>query len=284
MIQKTPLETLNLLFPQWQGSGTTNELYTGAMLLYEHLQKLAKFEFVPVKPKQKLNVEREILGYSSILQQLSEAKKIIQTYNPSRIFVIGGDCGIDVAPISFLNQKYDRDLAVVWLDAHGDLNTPTSSPSKHFHGMPLRVLLGEGDDQIIQLSFSRLHPKQVFLVGARDFDRSETSYLKQEKISLFPPKTIENNYKEIIKAIAKTNCNHLYIHCDLDVIDPIYFPFVKCPASGGLSLEVIKLLLQELKSHFNVVGFSVTESAAVDESALARIESLVNVTKKIMSK
>ena len=250
------------------------------MLLYEHLRKLAEFKSVPVQSTQELNIEREILGYSSILQQLLKAKKIIQKYNPSRIFVIGGDCGIDIAPISFLNQKYDGDLAVVWLDAHGDLNTPTSSPSKHFHGMPLRVLLGEGDEQIIDLSFSTLHPHQVFLVGARDFDSPEISYIRQANISLFPPQTIEYNCQELIKAIAETNFNHLYIHCDLDVIDPAYFPFVKCPASGGLSLEVITSLLQQLQSHFNIVGFSITESAAVDESALTKIEGIIQVFRK----
>lgn len=277
MIQKTSSETLNLLFPQWQGSGHTNELYTGAMLLHERLQKLAKFESVPIQPTQKLTIEKEILGYSAIITQLSTARKIIQQYNPAKIFVIGGDCGVDVAPISFLNQKYNSDLAVVWIDAHGDLNTPSTSPSKHFHGMPLRVLLGEGDEQIIQLSFSRLEPKQVFLVGGRDFDPPETSYLRQKNISLFPPQTIGDDHQQLIEAIAKTNYNNLYIHCDLDVIDPVYFPFVKCPATNGLSVEVITLLLQHLQSNFNVVGFSITESAAMDELALAKIESIIQL-------
>lgn len=271
---------LNLLFPQWQGSGTTNELYSGAMLIYERFQQLAQFETVPVLPIQELNIERNILGYSSIIQNLLSTKKIIQQYNPSRIFVIGGDCGVDVAPISFLDRKYDGDLAVVWLDAHGDLNTPATSPSKHFHGMPLRVLLGEGDEQIINLSFSKLHPKQVFIVGARDFDPPETSYLKQEKISLFSPQTIENNDRQLIDAIAKTKYNHLYIHFDLDVIDPSYFPFVKCPASNGLSIEAIVSLLQKLQSNFNIVGFSITELAAASKSDLEIIDRIINLTQK----
>ena len=57
----------------------------------------------------------------------------------------------------------------------------------------------------------------------------------------------------------------------------MYFPFVKCPASGGLSPEVITILLQHLQSSFNVVGFSITESAAVDELALAKIESIIQL-------
>lgn len=276
MSQKVQPKTLNLLFPQWQGSGTTDELYVGAMLLYDRLQDLAEFTSVSVQPLETLKVERDILGYSQILKHLSEAREIIEAHNPTRIFVTGGDCSIDVAPISFLNQRYSGDLAVVWLDAHGDLNTPASSPSSHFHGMPLRVLLGEGNDKLLKLSFSTLQPNQVFLVGARDFDLPETRYLEQESISLFPPKIVENTSQGLIEAIAKAHFNNLHIHCDLDVIDPIDFPHVKYPAAGGLSPKVLTSLLQHLQSRFNVVGFSITECAAADEQELAKIETIID--------
>ena len=143
------------------------------MLIHDRLKDRGRFFQVPVSLDRTLKVENKILGYSPILQQLTKVRETIWQHNPDRLFVIGGDCSIDIAPISFLNHKYARDLAVIWIDAHADLNTPASSPSHHFHGMPLRVLLGEGDAKIIELSDSVLSSKQVFLVGARDFDPPE---------------------------------------------------------------------------------------------------------------
>ena len=294
MTQINSPKALNLLFPQWQGSGATNELYNGAMLIRDCLQNRGQLVSVPVALNQTLKLEKSILGYSSIIQQLSQAKKIVQQHNPDRLFVIGGDCSIDIAPISFLNQKYERDLAVIWIDAHADLNTPASSPSHHFHGMPLRVLLGEGNAKIIELSSSVLSPKQVFLVGARDFDPPERNYLEQQNIPLFAPKTVirsphrlggawrrppsavEDSCQDLIKAIANSNYRNIHIHCDLDAIDPLEFPWVKCPVKNGLSLELLTDLLQQLSSCFNLVGFSMTEFAPVEKQGLEKITKLVS--------
>lgn len=269
-------KTLNLLFPQWQGSGITNELYHGAMSIYDYLKEMTQFDRVPVPPNQTLKLEKGILGYSLILQQLSQAKQIIQQHDPNRLFVIGGDCSIDIAPISFLNQKYNSDLAVVWLDAHADLNTPASSPSKHFHGMPLRVLLGEGDSEIVNTLFSVLSPSQVFLVGARDFDPPEINYLRQRNIALFAPKKIKHNCQDLIKAISDSNFRNIHIHFDLDAIDPLEFPSVKCPAANGLTIELLSELLQQLSNRFNLVGFSITEFASLKEQGLDKITDIIS--------
>lgn len=269
-------KTLNLLFPQWQGSGITNELYHGAMSIYKRLENQGRFVRVSVPLNQTLTIENRILGYSPILQQLSEARKIILQHNPDRLFVIGGDCSIDIAPISFLNWKHNRNLAVVWLDAHADLNTPASSPSHHFHGMPLRVLLGEGNAKIIELLDSVLSSSQVFLVGARDFDPPEKNYLEQKNISLFTPEEIKNNSQSLMEAIADSGYQNIHIHCDLDAIDPLEFPFVKCPAANGLSRESIGELLQKLDSQFNLVGFSVTEFAPSAEQGLEKISGFID--------
>ena len=268
-------KTLNLLFPQWQGSGISNELYHGAMLIHDYLKK-REFERVPVSLDRTLKLENNIWGYSPILQQLSQARKIIQQRDPDRIFVIGGDCSIDIAPISFLNRKYNGNLAVVWIDAHADLNTPASSPSHHFHGMPLRILLGEGDSEIVTSTFSILSPSQVFLVGARDIDPPEKNYLERENMALFPPQTIEHYSQSSIDAIAESNFQNIYIHYDLDAIDPLEFPFVKCPATDGLSLKLSSKLLQQLSSHFNLVGFSITEFAPLEKQGLEKIAQLIN--------
>ncbi len=149
---------LNLLFPQWQGSGPSNRLFYGPNSL-AHTCPI-NFLPIPVKEKEQLVVSRDILGYEPIVSQLDRAKRTIQERNPKSVMVIGGDCGVELAPVSFMNHLHRGNLALVWLDAHADLNTPGSSPSKHFHGMPLRTLCGEGEQTILDHCFSFLSPNR----------------------------------------------------------------------------------------------------------------------------
>lgn len=100
------------------------------------------------------------LGYKEVLKQLKNACTLIDGVKPDTIFTVGGDCGVELLSVSYLNKRYNGALAVIWFDAHGDLNTPASSPIKKFHGMPLRALLGEGDEEIVRQCFSKLKAGQ----------------------------------------------------------------------------------------------------------------------------
>ncbi|MDJ0634436.1 MAG: arginase family protein [Xenococcaceae cyanobacterium MO_188.B29] len=265
-------ETLNIFFPQWQGSGRL-EMYEGAKILYELLHDRIPFSQIPTSLTYSLTIDRSILGYSQIFSQLLNACRIIQTHDPERILMIGGDCGVEIAPISFLNRKYDRSLAVLWLDAHGDLNTPNSSPSSHFHGMPLRVLLGEGNTDIVNQAFSQLEPNQVFLIGAREFDVPERSFIEQKELSLFSAKSINNeDYDRLFSTLDKADFNQLYIHLDLDVIEPKDFPHVACPTPNGIHIKELQKFLVRLRENFDLVGFSVLEFLPTQSKRLAALE------------
>ncbi len=264
--------TLNLFFPQWQGSARF-ELYRGAKLLYDSLQDKISFTQIPVSLIYSLITDENILGYSQIISQLLDACRVIQTHNPNRILTIGGDCGVEIAPVSFLNKKYSQALTVIWLDAHGDLNTPSSSPSSHFHGMPLRALLGEGDEDILNYAFSRLSPEQIFLVGAREFDLAEKTFIQQEKISIFSAESINcGDFNRLFSVLDKTGSDKLYIHLDLDVIEPEEFPHVACPTPGGIHTDRLRDLLVGLKNNFDIVGFSVLEFLPNESKRLAALE------------
>lgn len=265
-------ETLNLFFPQWQGSGRF-ELYEGAELLYELLQDRISFTQIPTSLTYSLTVDRNILGYSQIFSQLLDACKLIQAHNPERILTIGGDCGVEIAPVSFLNQKYDRSFAILWLDAHGDLNTPDSSPSSHFHGMPLRVLLGEGNADIVSQAFSQLEPNQVFFIGAREFDVPERSFIQQKELSVFSAESINNgDYNKLFSTLDKAGFKKLYVHLDLDVIEPQEFPYVACPTPNGIGINELQKFLVELEQNFALVGFSVLEFLPTQLKKLAALE------------
>ncbi|MBE9156188.1 arginase family protein [Nodosilinea sp. LEGE 06152] len=256
---KSSNKTLNLFFPQWQGSARL-ELYEGAKLLYDVLHHKIPFEQVPVSLTYSLTSDENILGYNQISSQLLDACRVIQAHSPERILTIGGDCGVEIAPISFLNARHDQSLSVIWLDAHSDLNTPSSSPSAHFHGMPLRVLLGHGDTRIVNCAFSTLRPEQVFLVGTREFDLAEKDLIQQEKLTIFSAEDINlENFSNVFSALSKSDSGKIYIHLDLDVIDPKEFPHVACSTPDGIHIDKLKNFLVFLRQNFNVVGCSVLE-------------------------
>lgn len=151
---------------------------------------------------------------------------------PARPLVLGGDCCAHVGAVEGLASRHDR-IALVWLDAHGDLNTPESSPSGNQWGMPLRMLLDAGT----------VAPERVALVGARDLDAPEREFLAASAVN--------TGDDAIERATADVDC--VYVAFDADVLAPgAVTSFM--PVPGGLSLAGAEQLLRDLGARRTVVG------------------------------
>jgi arginase len=174
---------LKLYFPHWQGSDNTNDLYFSARDIYDMYLKEAGFLSIDVCRHENLRVRNGVLVLDEILDNLVQIVHLLEEFKPEKIFSYGGDCRIEIGPVSYLNMRCNGDLAVLWFDAHGDLNTPVTSPSKHFHGMPLRCLLGEGDETILEHCFSYIAPSQVILAGVNKLIYSP--FLKDSLMGFF---------------------------------------------------------------------------------------------------
>jgi len=161
------------------------------------------------------------------------------------ILTIGGDCGVELEPLRAACHKYGPGLAVAWFDAHPDLNTPESSASGAFHGMVLRALLGEGDPAFT--ASPALEAGQVALIGTRAIDPAEQA-------------AIDRGLAAQTQDAATTlhGASHLYIHVDLDVLDPTEFTGLNYPEPGGLSITALVQSLESLAG-FDVVGAGITE-------------------------
>lgn len=142
-------------------------------------------------------------------------------------------CDADVPVIVYLCEKYQRDLTLIWLDAHGDLNTPYESTSSLFYGMPLRAVM---DDQCLGLLENRypLSAFQIIHIGGRDFDKAEKEYIKQTGIAAYAVQDIRSEGNLMLRIVEEVNSEHIYVHLDLDVIDPVDFPNTPLPVDGGL--------------------------------------------------
>jgi arginase len=170
-----------------------------------------------------------------------------------RTVVVGGDCGVELAPIEAALAAYGNGLAVVWFDAHGDLNTPESSPSGAFHGMVLRTLLGEGPPELAPRH--TLRPSQVVLAGVRALDPSEKEFVAEHDIALVPAAELES----LPSVLAATGARAVYLHIDLDVLDPAVFASVGCPEPGGVSLAALVDAVRAVTARFPLAGVGITE-------------------------
>ncbi len=255
------MKILNLLYPEWQGYGINNRARAGAFAVYEAFSKGNMFVEIDVPKKEKLLVEGGVLGRSSILKNSKQAFDLLNAEQPDKIFMIGGTCGSEIIPVAYLNQRYHKDFSVLWFDAHGDLNTPESSPSGHFHGMVLRTLLGDGDQILSRFVPCPLSANQVSLAGVRDLDLPEVKYASEEDITIIPPDDLTNS-APVIAAVERYGSSNLYIHLDLDFFNPADFEGAQCPTSGGLTLDQFVPILSDLNSRYEFVGLSIVEFAS----------------------
>lgn len=248
---------MEVLFAQWQGAGNRPLLASGARRLAE-LTPDVTWRVVPVEPDSPLLVEDRILGRSALLRQLDAATTLIATENPERLFTLGGDCAVELAPIAFLSARYP-DLTVVWLDAHGDLNTPWSSPSGALHGMPLRHLLGEGDADVLARLPSFIPRSNVMLCGVRDLDPPERAYVDAYGLTWIHANTLNDSPSSLGNLLQARGARRLYLHLDLDVLEPVEFGALNVPTPGGVTLHALYALLADLHTRFDVVGGGLTE-------------------------
>ncbi|MEM8488945.1 MAG: arginase family protein [Bacteroidota bacterium] len=267
---------LNILFPDWQGYGESMAAHTGALALAEALSPRFAFSGIEVSQTTPLTAKAGVLGLDPNLDMLRSMCNLLEAKQPDKTFMIGGTCATEIAPVSYLNKKYKGDLCVLWFDAHGDLNTPASSPSGHLHGMPLRTLLGEGHPEVLEQAFSTLQPDQVILVGTRDLDPAENTFIEENNLLLLPPQELSAAGR-LTDAIAARNYNHVYVHLDLDILNPAEFPSLLVPTTGGISVAMLKKLLYSITKTCDIAGFSVVEYVLRRRDDIGIVESLVEI-------
>jgi arginase len=171
---------------------------------------------------------------------------------PTRPLVLGGCCCAHVGAIRGLAARHDR-LAVVWLDAHGDLNTPETSPSGNLWGMPLRMAIDEGS----------VRPADVALVGARDLDPPEEDYIDEVGLRL--------DEDGIAGALAGTDGVYVALDCDsLDESEVSSF----MPEPDGLRVDDVERIFRRLAASGPVLGVGLS-GLVPDERNLAPLTRLL---------
>jgi arginase len=170
--------------------------------------------------------------------------------------VLGGDHSIAMGTIAGVSRhfgKKDERIGLIWFDAHGDMNTPETSPSGNIHGMPLAVALGIGEKSLVGLAGGdgpMVEGARAAVVGLRDVDPAERENIRESGIGAFTMRDIDERgmravMEEAIKR-ATSGTAGMHVSFDLDGIDPDYAPGVGTAAPGGLSYREAHLAMEML--------------------------------------
>ncbi len=182
--------------------------------------------------------------------------------------VLGGDHSQAIGTVSGMARHHHRrgqDIAVCWVDAHTDMNTPESSPTGNIHGMPLAVLLGHGHPSLTALAGASpaLRPEHVVVYGARDVDIGEAELIKHTGVRVFTMSEIDargaaNCLDEAMTILSKAS-GGIHLSYDLDGSDPAVAPGVGTPVPGGLNFRESHLACETIARSGRLVGMEMVE-------------------------
>ncbi|WP_426700092.1 arginase family protein [Rhodanobacter sp. Col0626] len=242
---------LVLSYPQWQGSGRPEHLRHGAKAAAEVCRNYGPLVRVPDAGDGEAS--GGIQRWMAIVEQFRSAQAILDARQPRRILTAGGDCACDIAVIDYLHRRYP-DLTVIWVDAHLDANTVATTPSGHFHGMPVAAILGDAPADLQSLLSTPLPPAQFRYVSAHVGDEGDWAFQRARDLTW-----LETG--QFIDAVS----GPIHIHFDLDALDPAEFPHVAYP-DGRLSFDAGLALVRNAAAA-GLVGLTITEFAPADERA-----------------
>lgn len=293
--------TLRLLFPQWQGGNNASYMFGSEMLAWLAPHTDGPVEKVSVQEPSidPLIVENGIVAREVLLDQANDARRLIDKHNPERIVVLGGDCLVTLSPFAYLNKKYNGDLAILWVDTHPDVMN--KSVFQNGHAMVMGNLLGEGDEDFVNLVSQPVKSSHVMFAGMRDtlpelpeVREMEKNFFERFQLRSISPEALAHDCAPVIDWLKEIGVRNVAIHIDLDVLDPKLFrsllfsnpdpsiPKIVGSPSGGMTMKQVTDLLSEVSKHVDVVGLSITEHLPWDAIALRKMLSdlpLIGVNK-----
>jgi arginase len=177
--------------------------------------------------------------------------------------VLGGDHSVALGSVAATTAS--SRLGLIWLDAHGDFNTPETSPSGNIHGMPLAALAGLGAPGLVGIGRPgpKVTPQTIVLVGARDLDNGERELLHKHGVHVYTMGHIDRLGMATVMAQAiehaRNGTTGVHVSLDLDVVDPRDAPGVGTPVRGGISYREAHLALEMIADSGLLRGLDLVE-------------------------
>ena len=182
--------------------------------------------------------------------------------------VLGGDhslaAGSVAASAAFVRRTTSLPLGLIWVDAHGDMNTPDTTGSGNVHGMPLAALLGQEPIELASIGFSpSVLPQHTVLLGIRNLDEQEKAQIRAAGVHVFTMKDIDRDgiatIAERALALAGNGTGGLHVSFDMDVCDPAIAPGVGTPVKGGLDYREAHMVMELVADTRRLVALDLVE-------------------------
>jgi arginase len=201
---------------------------------------------------------------------------------------VGGDHSIAVGTVAAAGADGEP-IGLIWLDAHGDFNTPDTSPSGNIHGMPLAILMGEGHPDLVNVGRSgpKVLPENVVMIGLRDIDPVEKKRLKTSGVTVFTMRDIDEQGISTVanKAVMKfAHMKRIHLTVDMDALDPVEAPGVGTPVPGGITYREAHLLMEILADSKKVGSMDLVEINPILDVANKTAKLAVELTLSALGK
>ncbi len=242
---------------------------------------------IPVE-KQKENFNDWNLKYKNTI--LHTCEKLAMQVNEAvrdgyRPITIGGDHSISLGSIS--GVSLEKEIGVIWIDAHGDMNTDEITMSGNIHGMPLALLQGYGDRDLVNCFYegAKIEGKNVVIIGARDLDYKERELIDELGIKCISyDEIIHKGLETVLEEIKEfLQIDNLHISFDVDSVDPEFAPAVSTPVRSGFTPEEIFTTFRFLFKNYSITSVDIVEFNPVNDKNGKTAEFVNELTNFVLN-
>lgn len=200
---------------------------------------------------------------------------------------LGGDHSASIGTVG--GVTHDTEIGLIWIDAHGDFNTPETSASQNVHGMALAVLLGLGPQELVDLGRPgpKVKPENVVMIGIRDLDQKEKVLLKNSGCTIFTMREVDEiGIRAVLTRTLKqfSHLDRIHISLDLDVMDPLDAPGVGTPSQGGLTYREGQLIMEILADTKKLHSVDIMEINPILDIQNRTAQMAVNLISSLFGK
>lgn len=234
----------------------------------------------------KLKYLKPIVEYNNILA--SEVNNSLE--EDAFPFIIGGDHSLGMGSIAGASKYFDE-IAVIWIDAHGDINTEDTSPSGNIHGMPLAASINYGHSLLTNIYYKgqKVKPENVYIIGARDLDFGEIELARNINLNLYTMEDIrklglDNITETVINNIINSKVHGVHLSFDIDVLDKKLVPGTGTPVDRGFNMQEAKELFTKLIGEGFITSMDFVElNPILDHADKRTVNNCLELLKHIFS-
>ena len=200
---------------------------------------------------------------------------------------LGGDHSASIGTVGGVTDN--TEVGLIWIDAHGDFNTPETSASQNVHGMALAILQGQGPRELVDIGRPgpKVKAENIVLLGVRDLDRKEKELIRASGCTVFTMRDVDEvGIRALLTRILK-NFKHLdkiHVSLDLDVMDPLDAPGVGTPSQGGLTYREGQLIMEILAETDKIHSLDIMEINPILDIQNRTAQMAVNLVASLFGK